>query len=75
VTPDEQRELLRLAWHWSDWYALSVTDDGTWLARPAAAPADLLTAGSASELRELLRSDHAERQSQRDNNLSERMST
>jgi hypothetical protein len=77
VTPDEQRELLRLAWHWSDWYDLSVVDDGTFLARPAGAPADILTASSAEELRELLRIDHAERQSARKaaGHLSERMST
>lgn len=60
LTQAEQIALTRLGWHWSDDYALSVID-GTWIARPVGSPADLITADSAAELRELLREDYGRR--------------
>jgi hypothetical protein len=52
--------LADLRWHWADKYAFTCSD-GIWSARPADAPAEILTADSADALRTLVRQDHAER--------------
>jgi hypothetical protein len=74
LTAQEQTDLLRLGYHWTDHYSISVTD-GTWIARPAIAPADLITADTAMELSEKLQADYAERHPVSDGYLHERMST
>jgi hypothetical protein len=49
-------ELAQLMFVWDREYTLACDGD-TWSARPHAARAEILTAGSAAELRELLRED------------------
>jgi hypothetical protein len=57
---EQQTSLIWLQWHWGTRYAISVVD-GTWTAYPASAPEQRFTAGSALDLRELMRNDHAAR--------------
>jgi hypothetical protein len=62
LSKEEQSDLLDLTWHWEDAYEFQVVD-GVWRAIPAGDPAGVLTADSAWELREHVRTDYAERQS------------
>lgn len=77
LTPDEQADLVRLLWFWEDVYDVALIDD-VWTARPIAAPADVITADSAAELREALRlhyADHLAAGDEYAQRLSDRMST
>jgi hypothetical protein len=50
LTVQERLDLVDLGHHWGEVYALSL-HDGTWVARPEADPATVLTAHSADALR------------------------
>jgi hypothetical protein len=76
LNPADEAALRDLSWHWENAYTFAVVDD-TWTAAPADSPADILTAESASELRELVRADYAERHpvARTSSYLQERMSS
>lgn len=76
LNPIDEAALRDLSWHWDGAYTFAVVDD-TWTATPADSPTGILTADSASELRELVRADYAERHpvACTDGYLQERMST
>jgi hypothetical protein len=76
LNPTDEAALRDLSWHSENVYAFAVVDN-TWTAIPADDPADILTAESASELRELIRADYAERHpaAQASTYLQERLST
>jgi hypothetical protein len=76
LNPTDEAALCDLSWHWENAYTFAVVDD-TWTASPADNPADILTAESSWELRELVRADYAERHPVVRTNgyLQERMST
>jgi hypothetical protein len=76
LKPTDEAALRDLSWHWENVYTFAVVDN-TWTAIPADNPADILTAESASELRELIRADYAGRHPVALTNgyLQERMST
>lgn len=57
---EQQTSLIWLQWHWGTHYAISVVD-GNWTAYPADEPEQRFTAGSALDLRELMRNDHGAR--------------
>lgn len=73
LSKEEQTDLLDLTWHWENAYSFQVTD-GVWRAIPADDPACVLTADSAWELREKVRTDYAARRPPQ-GYLQERMST
>lgn len=56
----ELAQLRALCLHWDYYYEISV-DHGVWVAQRLSDPDPILTAGSAAELRERLREDHAQR--------------
>jgi hypothetical protein len=56
----ERIQLNGLRLHWDEYYGITV-NDGTWSASRLDDPARPLTAGSAPELRERMREDHARR--------------
>lgn len=66
--------LANLQFHWDECYEIGC-DQGTWWARRRDAASPRLEAGSASDLRELIRVDHHRRTSANYGPLSERMST
>ncbi len=70
----EQSDLLDMTWHWETAYRFEVID-GTWRAIPLSDPTGVLTAGTASELRELVRRDYGKRQATLNPMRGERMST
>ena len=74
LTREEEADLRDLSWHWDEAYSFRVTD-GVWTATPFSDPAAILTAGSARELRELVRRDYGERQVSLAAVRGERMST
>jgi hypothetical protein len=76
LTPEEQSELLALARHWDGSYRFQITD-GVWTAALVSDPTCVISAESVSELRELVRADHAARRAAAKDPvyLSERMST
>lgn len=76
LTASEQSSLTQLSWHWEGAYEnFTVTADGTWQASPADDPGQVLTAGSAEQLREKIRADYPGRQARTRSTLHERMST
>jgi hypothetical protein len=60
ITSEEATDLLRLHGLWRDAYAITVCD-GVWAARRHDAPATILTADTALELRGLMQDDQARR--------------
>jgi hypothetical protein len=60
ATSEEATDLLRLQGLWRDVYAITL-GTGVWAARRHDAPAAILTAETASELRRLMQDDHARR--------------
>jgi hypothetical protein len=77
LSNEEQADLVDLTWHWDTVYSFKVID-GVWQAIPVADPAGILTADSAWELREKVRTDYAARKSAAPpppGYLQERMST
>lgn len=67
MTGDPALERLRhdalasLHYHWGSAYWVQLIDDETWIASPYRDPATLLTAGTADELRQLIRRDYDSR--------------
>jgi hypothetical protein len=57
--PTEQEQLADLRWHWDLAYEINLSGE-TWTARFLGGPGTLL-AGSADELRDLIRADYAAR--------------
>jgi len=57
--PEEQEQLADLRWHWDLAYEINLSG-GTWTARFLGGPGTL-SAGSADELRHLIRADYAVR--------------
>jgi hypothetical protein len=74
LSEEDQSSLLDLAWHWESAYSFSVIE-GVWQAVPAADTAAVLTAATASELREKVRQDYSLRQTRSRPIRGERMST
>jgi hypothetical protein len=74
MNPDDREALARLGRHWGEHYAVTMRD-GCWSAIPYGRPATILTADSAEELWELLRTDYADQHPIYDSALRERMST
>ncbi len=60
MTSEEATDLLHLQGLWRDTYAITFAD-GVWAARRHDAPASILTADAALELRGLMHRDHARR--------------
>ena len=60
MTSEQTSDLLRLHGLWRDAYAITFCD-GVWAARRHDAPAEILTADSALELRGLMQDDQARR--------------
>jgi len=58
LTALHHEQLDDLRYHWDTAYAISQPDADTWAASPLSDPATLLTAETAAELRELIRSDY-----------------
>jgi hypothetical protein len=56
----DEASLRDLAYHWDGAYSFTVVDH-VWTATPLGDPADVLTAESAYELRQLVRHDYANR--------------
>jgi hypothetical protein len=65
--PDQALDRLRetaltdLHYHWGSAYWIQLVDGETWVASPLVDPATLLSAGTADELRQLIRRDYDER--------------
>ena len=57
--PDESEQLADLRWHWDLAYEINLSGE-TWTARFLGGPGRL-SAGSADELRDLIRADYAAR--------------
>jgi hypothetical protein len=57
----ERSDLLDMTWHWETAYRFEVTD-GTWRPVPLTDPTGVLTADTASDLREMVRRDYGKRQ-------------
>jgi hypothetical protein len=74
LTLEEELDLTGIRWHWGSAYGIGL-DRGTWTAVPHADPDTVLTAGSADELRALIRADYFERTRKPSPLLQERMST
>jgi hypothetical protein len=70
VTAAEQAALADLGFHWGEHYEISVNDSGTWRARPVHDNSSVITANTATKLREKIRLDYADRHP-----VQERMST
>jgi hypothetical protein len=70
VTAAEQAALADLGFHWGEHYEISVNDNGTWRANPIRDRSSVIIANSATELREKIRLDYADRHP-----VQERMST
>jgi hypothetical protein len=70
VTAAEQAALADLGFHWGDHYEISVNDNGRWRASPVHDSSSVITANSATKLREKIRLDYADRHP-----VQERMST
>jgi hypothetical protein len=58
-TPDDQEQLADLRWHWDLAYEINLCGE-TWTARFLGG-GDMLSAGSADDLRGLIRADYASR--------------
>ena len=69
LTANEASQLNDLCWHWDAAYKISHADD-LYVAHRIGYPEDLLTAETASDLRELIRKDYSKWQA----SLSERSS-
>ena len=59
---EQQTSLWHLRWHWEDLYTVAC-DGKVWSASPTADPAQVLIAGSASDLRTKMQDHYAARKS------------
>jgi hypothetical protein len=64
LSKEDQTSLIWLQWHWDRHYVIRVMD-GVWSAIPEGQTALVLMADSATELRDKMRDDWAERMSKR----------
>ncbi len=58
---EDEADLIGLEWNWEGAYTFALSGDGTWTAIAVNDPPSVLKAGTADELRQLVRADYAGR--------------